>query len=291
MTPPATTVDRASALTPEVLAELVATATEDFPAVGLQAGPADAQDGLDELLPSPDAAVVVVPVASAPARDLFVIVSPTLMATMGAADAAALAPLVERTFAELAAGDELDAAALRTGVGTSALAELPHGGTGGGAFMIAAGAFAGVDHVATVGVAVHPPAPVSDPAAPAEVDAGDEVVESAASAASPAAAMDLPSVQAPRHEQGVGAATGGGRGLDLLGHVEMNVVAELGRTRLTVADLLGLAPGAVVELDRAAGSPIDLLVNGTLIARGEVVVIDEEFGLRISEIVDGTEQR
>ncbi len=74
-------------------------------------------------------------------------------------------------------------------------------------------------------------------------------------------------------------------GLDLLHDVEMEVSAELGRTRMAVRDLLSLAPGAVVELDRAAGSPADLLVNGRLIARGEVVVIDENFGLRITEIV------
>jgi flagellar motor switch protein FliN len=73
--------------------------------------------------------------------------------------------------------------------------------------------------------------------------------------------------------------------LDLLHDVEMAVSVELGRTRMPVRDLLALAPGAVVQLDRAAGSPVDLLVNGTLIARGEVVVIDEEFGIRISEIV------
>ena len=72
---------------------------------------------------------------------------------------------------------------------------------------------------------------------------------------------------------------------DLLGDVEMGVTAELGRTRMTVRDLLSLAPGAVVELDRVAGSPVDLLVNGTLIARGEVVVVDDEFGVRISEII------
>ncbi|MBW8826843.1 MAG: flagellar motor switch protein FliN [Acidobacteria bacterium] len=65
----------------------------------------------------------------------------------------------------------------------------------------------------------------------------------------------------------------------------MSVTAELGRTKMTVRELLALAPGAVVELDRAAGSPVDVLVNGTLVARGEVVVIDEEFGIRISEIV------
>ncbi len=74
-------------------------------------------------------------------------------------------------------------------------------------------------------------------------------------------------------------------GLDLLRNVEMQVTAELGRTQLTVRDLLGLRPGAVVELDKAAGSPVDLLVNGTLIARGEVVVVDEEYGVRITEIV------
>lgn len=75
------------------------------------------------------------------------------------------------------------------------------------------------------------------------------------------------------------------RPLDLLHDVELAVTAELGRTRMSVRDLLSLAPGSVVELDRAAGAPIDVLVNGTLIARGEVVVIDEEFGIRITEII------
>ena len=74
-------------------------------------------------------------------------------------------------------------------------------------------------------------------------------------------------------------------GLDMLHDVEMEVSAELGRTRMSVRELLSLNPGAIVELDRAAGSPADLLVNGRLIARGEVVVIDENFGIRITEIV------
>ena len=72
---------------------------------------------------------------------------------------------------------------------------------------------------------------------------------------------------------------------DLLHDVEMEVTAELGRTRMSVRELLSLVPGAVIELDRAAGGPADLLVNGRLIARGEVVVIDENFGIRITEIV------
>jgi flagellar motor switch protein FliN/FliY len=80
-------------------------------------------------------------------------------------------------------------------------------------------------------------------------------------------------------------------GLDLLHDVEMEVSAELGRTRMNVRDLLSLSPGVVVELDRAAGSPADLLVNGRLIARGEVVVIEENFGIRITEIVAPSAER
>jgi flagellar motor switch protein FliN/FliY len=73
--------------------------------------------------------------------------------------------------------------------------------------------------------------------------------------------------------------------LDLLRNVAMEVTVEIGRTRMTVQELLSLYPGEVIELDRAASAPADLLVNGTLIARGEIVVVDEDFGLRISEIV------
>lgn len=80
-------------------------------------------------------------------------------------------------------------------------------------------------------------------------------------------------------------------GLDLLHDVEMEVSAELGRTRMSVRELLSLSPGAVVELDRAAGSPADLLVNGRLIARGEVVVVDENFGIRITEIISPGSER
>ena len=75
--------------------------------------------------------------------------------------------------------------------------------------------------------------------------------------------------------------------LDQLTNVLMEVTVEIGRTRMSVGELLGLAPGQVVELDRAAGSPVDLFVNGTLLARGEVVVIDEDFGFRVTEIVTG----
>ncbi len=75
------------------------------------------------------------------------------------------------------------------------------------------------------------------------------------------------------------------RGVELLHGVAMEVTVELGRTRMSVRELLALCPGDVLELDRAAGSPADLLVNGRLIARGEVVVVDEDFALRVTEIV------
>ncbi len=82
----------------------------------------------------------------------------------------------------------------------------------------------------------------------------------------------------------------GGRGatmgsLAMLSDVDMDVTVELGRTKMPIRELLALQPGMVVEIDRAAGAPIDVLVNGRLIARGEVVVIDEEFGVRITEII------
>jgi len=78
--------------------------------------------------------------------------------------------------------------------------------------------------------------------------------------------------------------------LRMLYDVEMTLTAEIGRTRLPVRQVLELAPGAVLELDRTAGSPADVMVNGRLVARGEVVVVDEVYGIRVTEIVAGGEQ-
>ena len=75
--------------------------------------------------------------------------------------------------------------------------------------------------------------------------------------------------------------------LDRLHEVPVELAVEIGRTRMTIGDALALGPGSIVALNRLAGEPVDLLVNGTPIARGEVVVIDEEFGLRITELVRG----
>ena len=67
--------------------------------------------------------------------------------------------------------------------------------------------------------------------------------------------------------------------------VPVELAVEIGRTQMTIGDTLGLGPGSIITLNRMAGEPVDLLVNGRPIARGEVVVIDEEFGLRVTEVV------
>ncbi|MBI5876866.1 MAG: flagellar motor switch protein FliN [Chloroflexi bacterium] len=73
--------------------------------------------------------------------------------------------------------------------------------------------------------------------------------------------------------------------LSILLDIHLQVAVELGRARLTVKDVLALGPGSVVELDKLAGEPVDLRVNDQLVARGEVVVIDDKFGIRVTEIL------
>ena len=80
------------------------------------------------------------------------------------------------------------------------------------------------------------------------------------------------------------AANGGGN-LDMLLGVNLKVTVELGRTRMSIEEILQLGPGSVIELEKLAGEPVDVLINDRLIARGEVVVIDDRFGVRITDVV------
>ena len=91
----------------------------------------------------------------------------------------------------------------------------------------------------------------------------------------------------PLEAESVGGGAEGETDLARLHDVPVELTVEIGRTRMTIGETLGLGPGAIVSLNRLAGEPVDLLVNGTPIARGEVVVIDEEFGLRITEVGAG----
>jgi flagellar motor switch protein FliN len=80
------------------------------------------------------------------------------------------------------------------------------------------------------------------------------------------------------------------RRLDLLLDVPLDVTVELGRNRMTIQELLALSPGAVIELDKIAGEPLDIVVNDRLIARGEAVVINDKFGIRITDIISKAER-
>ena len=77
-----------------------------------------------------------------------------------------------------------------------------------------------------------------------------------------------------------------GKNLDLLMNVRLKVTAELGTCKMLVRDILKLGSGSIVELDRVAGGPVDLLVNDRLVARGEVVAIDENFGVSVTELIE-----
>ncbi|MBX6351222.1 MAG: flagellar motor switch protein FliN [Clostridia bacterium] len=118
-------------------------------------------------------------------------------------------------------------------------------------------------------------------AEPAEAEAQAGRAGDRAAAPEPVAAPARGSVKATRGAQG---------SLELVMDLPLEVTVELGRTTQRVRDILELGPGAVVELDRMAGEPVDVLVNGRLVARGEVVVIDESFGVRIAEVVPPAER-
>jgi flagellar motor switch protein FliN len=75
------------------------------------------------------------------------------------------------------------------------------------------------------------------------------------------------------------------KNIDILMDVKLPVAIELGRTEMTIRDILGLSAGSVVELNKLAGEPVDLLVNNKTVARGEVVVVDENFGLRVTSLI------
>ncbi|MDR2137758.1 MAG: flagellar motor switch phosphatase FliY [Synergistaceae bacterium] len=80
--------------------------------------------------------------------------------------------------------------------------------------------------------------------------------------------------------------TGGGGNIDLIADIPVRVTVELGKTRKNISEILTMSTGSVIELDKMAGEPVDVLVNGKLIAKGEVVVIDENFGVRITEVLN-----
>ncbi len=80
------------------------------------------------------------------------------------------------------------------------------------------------------------------------------------------------------------------RNIGVLLDIDMKLTVELGRARMKIRDIMNLSPGAVVELGKAPNEPVDIMVNGVLLARGEVVVVDEQFAVRISKLLSRTER-
>jgi flagellar motor switch protein FliN/FliY len=131
----------------------------------------------------------------------------------------------------------------------------------------------------------------------------DQVEEQQVSDDDWAAAMNEQAVPAPAPQQAAAAPAqifeelGGGQqktaalqGFDMIMDIPVRLTVELGRTKISIRNLLQLAHGSVVELDGLAGEPMDVLINGTLIAQGEVVVVNDKFGIRLTDIVTPQER-
>ncbi|SIT32354.1 flagellar motor switch protein FliN [Achromobacter sp. MFA1 R4] len=125
------------------------------------------------------------------------------------------------------------------------------------------------------------------------------MAEQAAAPAAPAAPAPAPAAAASAAAQSAsqsvfkplaGTAPGQGTDIDLIMDVPVQLTVELGRTRLTIKNLLQLGQGSVVELDGLAGEPMDIFVNGYLIAQGEVVVVEEKYGIRLTDIITPSER-
>ena len=112
-----------------------------------------------------------------------------------------------------------------------------------------------------------------------------------------AAAMEQQAEEEAQAEQvdfdefdAAGGAGGNSPELDVILDIPVSISMEVGRTSITIRNLLQLNQGSVIELDRLAGEPLDVLVNGTLIAHGEVVVVNEKFGIRMTDVISPSER-
>ena len=140
------------------------------------------------------------------------------------------------------------------------------------------------------------PAPPPPMAPPPEAQGMGTVPPPMGGAAAPAPMGAMPMMQQPMQSMNVQPAQfqsfvpdmnalAGGANIQLIHDVPLDVTVELGRTSKPISDILDFAPGTIIELDKIAGEPVDVLVNGKHVARGEVVVIEESFGVRVTEII------
>ena len=249
------------------------------------AGPAAAQDEAAELAPDESAGTVGLGLSFADDTAVVVVLTNPLAEELcGGSSPDHVRSGLQVLIDEITTGLGVP---LTDSVGLANTPELVEFLTGR-SVLLGAGIFDGDAVVATLGAAgpragMTPaaPEPVTEPA----VESGDS------SATAPAAAPATAAPTAP-HRPTSGTAAGPAvsqdvlaRGLALLADVSLEVTAELGRSHLRVSELLALEPGSVIGLERAAGSPVDLLVNGSLFARAEVIVEEGRYAVRITELV------
>jgi flagellar motor switch protein FliN len=249
------------------------------------AGPAAAQDQAAELAPDESAGTVGLGLSFADDTAVVVVLTNPLAEELcGGSSPDHVRSGLQVLIDEITAGLGVP---LTDSIGLADTPELVEFLTGR-SVILGAGIFDGDAVVATLGaagpragVAPAAPEPVTEPAA----ESGDS------SATAPAAAPATAAPTAP-HRPTSGTAAGPAvsqdvlaRGLALLADVSLEVTAELGRSHLRVSELLALEPGSVIGLERAAGSPVDLLVNGSLFARAEVIVEEGRYAVRITELV------
>lgn len=158
-------------------------------------------------------------------------------------------------------------------------------GSGGPSEAAAAALKAAQAAIASAKAAQAPAAGAAGAAAPAP--AHDDAADTVAQAMAEVAATQAATGARPLSLESLGGPIPGvaKERIDLLGDVNLNVKIELGRTKMLVEDVLRLSAGAVVELDKLAGDPVDVYVNDRPVARGEVLVLNDNFCIRISEII------
>ncbi len=106
-------------------------------------------------------------------------------------------------------------------------------------------------------------------------------------ASAPTPELDAKALEA---EKKIASLSGNDRNMNLILDIPLKVTVELGRSKMVVSDLLNLGQGSVIELSKLAGEPLEVLVNDKLVARGEAVVVNEKFGVRLTDIISPTER-
>lgn len=262
------------------------------------AGPAAPQDAPDELVPDPANGSVGVGLVYADDSVVAVALArPFASEIAGDTTPEAVQSALTDLLGALATGRTVEVTQVVGLEGDEDLISFLGGRPG----LVGAGVFDGDAIVATFGAAASatPAGGDTAPGDPARFDAA------ALDTAGPDTTREPSSFEAPTPERVVSAAVQPApvsgavahhadlgsdrlaRGLAMLADVHLEVTAELGRTKLRVSELLSLEPGSVIGLEREAGSPVELLVNGTLFARAEVIVVDNQYAVRITELVGG----